>query len=327
MPKFTFIVEGLRLAAKYIVEIVMIISGVWGVAANFTSFQAVKAAPSFGIFLATLIITITRLKKTADDSVEQSKKAADALEELTNHIQDLETEAKSKISQRALNKTSAIKKVPHVFAGHTIADASYRHTNEFVGDLVGVYKRNRSEIKIDEHFVINEWLAKLSSCLENGSVWMGITHLDSGWTEGGADPGFLNFSQTLENRSKKKQLIILRLYCLREMKALEELKKHFLEVKKSGIVARYCIVPNVANAPPDITILWSKPRDFLDRRSTNSPAATIAGRSALPLCAMEFTTRHGRSVSEVRVHDGKSDEFDKLKAIYDDAWSKGRSLS
>jgi hypothetical protein len=212
--------------------------------------------------------------------------------------------------------------VPHIRAGHRIASDIYKDITRFVNELKR-FRDNQSQfISVKENHVINELLFHIAASLPPNSVWLGVSHLTVGWEESKADPEYRKFVRIVQDRSKKGELKVMRLYCVASRQEIDEIRTHLQEECAALIGVRTLMGRDV---PRDMSLLWlhSDLQSIHLQPAEDRLVSRIRDLEVKAICGMEFHTWQHRSLNKMSLYSPQSDDFDRLANEFDDYWSKG----
>jgi pimeloyl-ACP methyl ester carboxylesterase len=212
--------------------------------------------------------------------------------------------------------------VAHIRAGHAIASNVYEGIRLFVRGLKSFRDEQQDSLAIKENYVINELLYVIADSLPPHSVWLGVSQLTVGWQEAEADPEYRKFVRKVQERSRKGDLKIMRLYCAPSPRHLEEIQGHLDQERAAGIVVRTLVGDRV---PRDMTLLWLlSDLHRLDLgESIARPVQFLRDREVKPICGMEFHSWQRRSLNKMSLYSPRSSDFDHLVEEFDDYWRQG----
>jgi pimeloyl-ACP methyl ester carboxylesterase len=213
-------------------------------------------------------------------------------------------------------------KVPHIQAGHHIAKDIYEWIRQFVKRLRDFRDEELDTLSIEENYVINELLYVIAESLPPHSIWLGVSHLTFGWQETDADPKYRKFVQKVQERCRKGDLKVMRLYCAPSEEDLKSIRNHLDLERAAGIAVRTLTGEDV---PRDMTLLWSASDYFPLDGSIDQPARLLQynqGHNAEAICGMEFHTWLRRSLNRMSLYSPRSSGFEKLATDFDDYWGR-----
>lgn len=209
------------------------------------------------------------------------------------------------------------------------SDVVHDLLSEYLPKLTDSLRKVRADpkvtIEVDDHSPIHDLMYRLGRTLPIGSVWMGITLLESkaAWDAPEGDR-FRDFKETMRSRAATHELRVLRLYYFHDSEALNALMNDMIEEARCRIDVRYLV--GGASVPPDISLLWVP-----SKRGAARPVAAPAGPDILdavkgpgydPLCALEYATRGGTLLTRLAVHPVASQNFEKLYGRFARFWEK-----
>jgi hypothetical protein len=305
--------------SKYGLEAFLAVSAIWVVVQKF---DTVTKSLGFAMFLGGIVFSIYKVRTSVEQLVSDSATIQERLTELGHEVDVLQGESHFRQFAEAAREIDQHKE-PHLYAGHNITARVYDHAARLMRGLRQLQRRESNEFRVEEQYVINDFLAMLAEALPAPSIWFGVTHLTTGWEDQDADPGFVQFRKAIRRRSKAGELRVLRVYCANN-EHTPALKQHFNGETAAGIQV---VALDGDDLPPDLSLLYSLPEDapmpIFDRATEPSNVMT----DATAICALEFRTRSGRSLDGIYFYTPSSDNFRRLQNQFDRAWLRGATMS
>lgn len=212
----------------------------------------------------------------------------------------------------------------HGKAGYeTISPILWEHIPRSAKGFYDLDRGELEEIRLREFHIVDTFLLNLIKALPNGSVWMGISRLNSpdAWREKTAAIDFYNFHRDVESRSSKKEMTVTRLYVFNQDEHVDAMMPIMDQQRQAGIDVRH-----VTNRPNlrDISLVWIPTHAHSGGSSANATQAALEAvlrqdGAYQPLCAIEFQTRGGRELDEMVLHaPGRA--FDELAFTFQSNW-------
>jgi pimeloyl-ACP methyl ester carboxylesterase len=213
--------------------------------------------------------------------------------------------------------------VPHIQAGHRIAANTYEDIRRFVRELKSFRDDQKDSLLVQENYVINDLLYLIANSLPPQSIWLGVSHLTTGWQESDADPQYRQFVDKIQERARRGQLKVMRLYCIASEKELEDIRGHLEEECAAGIMVRTLIGDHI---PRDMSLLWlaSDSQNLALQASEGRPVRHLRDSEVKPICGMEFHTWQRRSLNKMSLYSPPSGDFNLLAQEFDDYWKHGK---
>jgi hypothetical protein len=271
--------------------------------------------PWFAVFgvcslLGSLIVSIGRFRKAVDDlqglpsTVESALKFGGAIGLIAEAVRlgDSEIAARS----------------PHLTAGGRTLG---RYALEILPDRARELREpgpGRLMTLVEYHY-INDFLHNLIACLPAGSSWFGVTHLTQGWLERFAEPGYRDVVALMQERSRRGEIEVLRIYCVKDPSELGTLQDHLTNEAAARISVR---VITGEPKPPDLSLVWGPAKSEVRRivHSSNEPEQVLREQGAALSCGIEFSTAAGRVIKQLEVYSPTSEHVKALRNAFSDAW-------
>jgi hypothetical protein len=185
-------------------------------------------------------------------------------------------------------------------------------------------------LRLIEYNYINDFLTNLADILamESGTqtpaTWFGITRLTEGWLKENAEPGYRDFAEMIQRKSRNKQLCVLRIYVYENDHEFKDIQGHLHDEIQAGITVRTLRwSPNVGEEAPDLTLIWP-PTDAFScdvLRGFPNPVKLFTDKKIPPICGIAFDTTAGRLIKELRVYAPESVEISALQTHFVKAWA------
>lgn len=159
--------QWLRFAGRYLVEIVLVLSALWAIIQRFGS-VAPQVSIALTVFLASTIFAIYRIRTSVEEIDKSHKELVEAVATLDQDVRILLIEHSSQYLQTAFKDIKKPKE-PHLYAGHELAKNIYSYARNLVTALKSHRERQSPTMRIDERFVINDFLISVLNSLPSRS--------------------------------------------------------------------------------------------------------------------------------------------------------------
>jgi hypothetical protein len=261
-------------------------------------------------------------------AVQTMREIRERQQDLDKHLTNVGMATKAAIDYGAalgliadtLRQTEAdLERTPHVQAGGGAL-------NEYALKVIPERARHLRDLlngqfmTLVEHHYLNDFLRRLVEALPDGSTWFGITQLKNGWLKDHAEPGYREFVQLMQDRSKAGKLTVLRIYYFQSQSDIgQELRDHLEEEIKADIAVRLIL----GTKPPlDLSLVWPsapgvRPTLLADPLD---PVQLLRSQSLAPICGLEFTTQAGQLIRQVNVFVQASRQLASLQQEFARAW-------
>lgn len=217
----------------------------------------------------------------------------------------------------------------HNIAGfQTISPIFSKLIPQSARDFYNLETGEQDQIQLRELHIVDTFLFNLINALPSGSVWMGISRLQSpeAWEEKSATIDFYNFHETVKKRSNLQEIKALRLYLFEDKKHMEDMSCVMNELHQNKLAVRYLLESGFSS---DISLVWvpidsdNKTNHLLDV----NPIELLEGNSTThqPLCAIKFVTRGGMELDEMNIYSAGV-TFDQFALNFKKEWNKADSI-
>lgn len=214
--------------------------------------------------------------------------------------------------------------------GLTISSILLGNIPNTANEFSDLFHGKRTDATLTEHHVVDNFLRNLLRTLPVGSVWLGVTQLQSpdAWQELTANVAYYDFQTNVVRRVGNQELTYFRLWNFADDKHLRdpEIESIMRKQQEAGLQIRF----THKAALDDLSLIWV-PKHKTKKALTlgDSPVDDIEAKANLlrPLCAIKFRNpRGGRELEEIKVYAPKSREFTELRRDFREGWESGKSI-
>lgn len=158
----------------------------------------------------------------------------------------------------------------HVQAGYeTISPILWKGIPQLAEEFHELKRGKDSPIVLKEYHVVDTFVFNLIKALPTGSVWMGISRLQSAdaWREKTAHYEFHEFDITVKNRIQKREITVFRLYVFEDEQHIEEMMSIMQGQHEARLKVKYIIAKGNSandNSLDDISLIWT-PKSLLSK--------------------------------------------------------------
>jgi hypothetical protein len=208
--------------------------------------------------------------KAVQNSVGQLDSIALAVRTLEAEFKSIDTIARYGAGGTHLAKL--LRTEHHVFGvtgGKTLSDVVLDLYSRAAQDLHGFTTATDSQHKVElrEYHVVDKFLFRLINDLPKGTVWLGVTRLQSSdaWTEGLAERSYFDFDYVARKRTSAKTMRYLRLWCFDDVQRQTAAQDIMLHQADSGIEIKALH----SHKLKDMSLIWV-PKEELQWKALNS---------------------------------------------------------
>jgi hypothetical protein len=336
----TAILQAVQTPLGFFVLVVLVFEAVIGVFAAFSDAAERARLIGYMVLLLLLLIAVVALlayfrpealrgdrpPAVEKDVVTQLQR----IEETLIHLDNVARYGSSGILVAALlglDDTAG----PHYLAGgRTIRPILLENLPETANSFYEMFRGRRTQLRLVEHHVVDNFLRNLIKTLPVGSHWLGITRLESreAWLPESAHPATFEFHTVAEQRTERRELSYIRLWGLQSDKQFQNMEEVMRGQQESGLHTRYLIGQDL----DDISLIWiprKEAKRAADYKDLDNPIDEVNERSELrPLCGIRFgAPRAGQELEEMTIYTPETDDFKSLERYFQSKWKAAQSLS
>jgi hypothetical protein len=213
-----------------------------------------------------------------------------------------------------------------VTLSHLLLDVFTNAAKEFHDLTSG----QQEKLTLREYHVVDSFLLNLMKALPTGSIWLGISRLQSpeAWQRKSSHADFHDFQRLVESRTKARDIAFFRLWCFEDDNHFREMEPILARQAQAKLNLRHITGKSM---PEDISIIWvptSQVTHVNEIKDVNDPIAEIKERTFdfQPLCGINFETRGGRELDEMTLYSPKEGVFRELCINFQNSWQKGNNF-
>jgi hypothetical protein len=287
---------------------------------------------SVGLFMATAVVWL----RSSDRKLKKVDDVAEKLVDITKDLNHLQLIARyghsGTLIANLVGLGGRLNNLVHCqVGGLTISPLLLEQIPRSARDFYQLGKGEQDQLTLREIHIVDSFVLNLIKELPRGSVWLGVTQLQSpeAWKQQTANAAFHEFQEEVVRRTSNGEIIFYRLWCFDDEGHMDQMKEVLKQHGNAGIRTRYLVGDEV---PPDMSLTWV-PRTAIgsgvasNPGNRDNPIEIIKSDHLAPLCGVRFRTRGSRELDEMTLIAPESDAFKQLRHDFSQCWLKASNVS